>query len=808
MSLRSPHISQHIFTKIVAIFIITYLLIWAISSPIIKYFLKAPLIEQGFILSNESSISFNPFLTKVTIKDFSLTKEGEKTFSLKKLTLQLALHKLIFDKIELQELSIDELFVKITQIEDKLTVAGIAFPQKSTVEPTEKLIDNKAELQPSPYLLILPELKLTQGVIDFFIQGQSHLVDINELLINDVIASQQSQIAQISLKAILDKASLTLGADVNLTQGNGKINSKISLNEYPLNALHHFIEPLNHLSGLLSFNSTQVISISPNGISISTSDTELINKDLVVGIEPYILTLKELNNQVDDFTLELNGEAIKTFAVKAQINLSQANLRGANNQQQLFAFDHLSITDVSTQLNDKSSIDLLSTLSPILKIGAISLDNLMASKNNAIDLPPLVTINQINITQVIAATNNLSIDKINVDTLTSHIIMSKEKTLANLVDLKTANELPQEMPQNTESSVTPLIDEGASTVFNISLKELNFINNNRIDFVDNSVDPIYKRSLFIDEFSLGELSTLEDKKDQETPITLRGRSNEYANFQFNGFIKPFAKTKIYHIKGHLKELSLPDVSTYMKDALAMELKSGQLHTNLDVTLTNDIIDGDVNLVINGLETTAANNHETNTVKDRAGIPINTALGMLKDSDGNITLDVPLSGATSDPKFGISSFIALITKRAVMSATETYLIKTFVPYANIVSVARSAGEFLLKIRFEDLPYQPKQIQPNDLQQEYLDQFIALMKDKTDTQVKLCAISTPSDISQNGGVDITNKDNIKILKELAEKREHAFKAYVIKHGQIDSARLLLCAPQIDSSINGVPRMKLSI
>ncbi|HBY88569.1 MAG TPA: hypothetical protein DEO86_22180, partial [Colwellia sp.] len=100
--------------------------------------------------------------------------------------------------------------------------------------------------------------------------------------------------------------------------------------------------------------------------------------------------------------------------------------------------------------------------------------------------------------------------------------------------------------------------------------------------------------------------------------------------------------------------------------------------------------------------------------DQGALPLNMAMGMLKDGDGNVELDVPLSGSISDPNFGLSSIVTLITKKAIMSATQDYLMTTFVPYANIVSIAITAGEFALKLRFDDLEYQVKQVEPDDHQ----------------------------------------------------------------------------------------------
>jgi hypothetical protein len=178
--------------------------------------------------------------------------------------------------------------------------------------------------------------------------------------------------------------------------------------------------------------------------------------------------------------------------------------------------------------------------------------------------------------------------------------------------------------------------------------------------------------------------------------------------------------------------------------------------------------------------------------------------MLKDGDGNVELDIPLTGSTDDPSFGMSGFISLMVKQATMSAAKEYLMATFVPYANVVNIAMSAGGYLLKVRFNDLEFPVKETQLTDHHSEFLTQFSSLMKDKLDTQLTLCAIATPEDINKPLGAAITDKDEIKQLAKLSEQRLNAFKDYMVKEQGIASARLLLCYPKIDSSIGAKPRI----
>jgi hypothetical protein len=140
----------------------------------------------------------------------------------------------------------------------------------------------------------------------------------------------------------------------------------------------------------------------------------------------------------------------------------------------------------------------------------------------------------------------------------------------------------------------------------------------------------------------------------------------------------------------------------------------------------------------------------------------------------------------------------------MSAAKEYLLTTFVPYANVVNVAMSAGDYLLKVRFNDLAFPIKETQLSDQHTEFLTQFSALMKDKPDTQLTLCAIATPQDINKPMGIEITDKAEIKQLAEMSEKRLDNFKEYMVKQEGVSSSRLLLCSPKIDSSVDAKPRI----
>jgi len=793
---KESFIFSHKWIKVIVItFLALYFIIWAISSPLSKYFIKPILLEKGLSLSTSTSISYNPFLSQLTISDLTLYNNQQKTvLSIEELITRLTLFRLLFDKIVVSKFELNNAYLKIEKTPTQLIIAGIDLTKENSDENKEK--DTKTGSAPFLYQLLLPELIFKQIIIDIDNNEKPHQFNIDKLLISQVQANLQSQQATLYLQSTIDEAALELSMDANFEQGQGEINSQLSINNYPIKKIQRYVSELSELNGSLSFNSKQQITIAPEQLNLHIFNAKLRNNDLLVGYQQQFFSLQELEHSLSDLKLTFSQENITELSGTSQLTLNNADLYHETSSQKLMHFEQLALNDISFHSDG----------TPQVKISSLVIDNIYGSKNEDSDLPSLMTLKQFNISDILISEQQLVVNEITLDSLQSEAILDKEKVLANLITMpvtKAEKDESAEVIKEIDQEINP-----TNADFSISLNGFSLIGENQMSLLDNSVEPIKKRQLFIDTLYLGALSNAKTKQDQQTPFELIGRSNKYAHFDFKGFIQPFAQVPTHHLQGFLKELSLPAVSRYMKQAMQMELKSGQLNTNIDVTLDGDKLNGNVIILLQGLETAIADSNEAGALIDQGALPFNMALGMLKDSHGDVELDVPLSGSTSDPQFGMSSIVTLITQKAIWMATQDYLMTTFVPYANIVSAVMTVGEFALKLRFDDLIYQTTQIAPNEVQQAYLQAFITLMQDKEGTRVNICAISTPADLGIVTNGQVTDKKHISQLKKIAEQREESFKEYIIKHGKIASSRLLLCAPKIDYSDNAQPRIELSI
>ena len=803
-------------TKIfLSIILLVYCLIWLLSPVASRYFINEVLQPMNLTLAEETSIRYNPFLSQLSIKTLTLhphDNNNEKLLSLDKLVIRVRLYQLLFDRLSINEFTLDGLLINISQTGKQTSIAGFVLPvtaKDSANLSTETATEAQAETETVPYILDIPELVIKDVVLVVNLPQGQHQLKINKLMLADIIATTTEQQISLELDAEVDQAPLTLVVEALLKGEQGEISTEITLDSFDLKHLQGFLpEDLILHNGLLSYQSRLKLALSKDKIQADFEDMQLNTQALHIEQTPRQFKLAQQSLNSSELALEIAinntkdnaGNPLTQLRGLAELVLTGAVVYQQNEQEQLMSFADLNINGIALSTFAKK---------PALAIEKIELTQAIFSDDINTELPPLARISSLNINDLNASASGLAINKISLGAFEVDASLNKDKVLENLIPMNQANSAESSSEQTTKQQAETgqtqqTTEETAQTTTNFALaiKEFVLEEQGAISFVDNSVSPAYQRNFVINTLTAGPVNN--QQADIKTQFKLQGRSNKYAKFDVTGFATPFLAEPVYHLEGGINEVNLPGISPYIKDALAYEIQSGQLDLALNVTLTGEIIDGQTDILMRGIELTSADDHQVDSLKDQTAIPFNIALGMLKDSDGNVELEVPLSGNTSSPSFGFTGFLTLLTKQAVMSATKEYLMTTFVPYANVVSITMSAGEYLLKIRFNDLLLSPGETEFVQNNMTFLNEFSALMKDKTDTQVTLCAVATAQDIGLPAGTQEISGSELKMLNELSLNRLNHFKSYMVEQEDIESSRLLLCTPQVDLSAEAKPRL----
>ncbi len=104
-------------------------------------------------------------------------------------------------------------------------------------------------------------------------------------------------------------------------------------------------------------------------------------------------------------------------------------------------------------------------------------------------------------------------------------------------------------------------------------------------------------------------------------------------------------------EGHLKQLDLINFSPYSEYYISSPVTQGWLNYALKIKMTPEWLDSQNKIKIEELEF-----GKKTKEKPQFKVPIRLALYIMKDVNDNITIDMPVSGSTSDPKFKLGKLI--------------------------------------------------------------------------------------------------------------------------------------------------------
>lgn len=853
-------------------FIVIYALIWLLSPTIIRYAINTYGLPKPLYLTDTSSIRYNPFTAHLTISDLAVkADENNTTLKLQSLNAEIHLYQLLSDKIYIAEFSLNGLFIPVIMNESSLNIAGFELmgEEAASVEPEPKDVSGNDDF---PYQVIVPNFNLSDAHIELLYFSHKYDIALDSFSLQNILLSKNEQDIKLNLLSHLNGSPIKLDVDGSLLQQQGVISVELDAKNIELNTLKAFLPPeILTLEGKVSHSSKFNISLkeaetlvnveqllftvdglnlaqenlavavkkqtialqglpkasnlkTDNKVEHSSPLVVTINKEQTsVNLQDVLVTIDELNVQQNNITISIESQkaqtqnltvlipANKVLSVDALINVVIDGVKANTAETEALLADIANISINNIALNYQENT---------VKVTVESVDVAKSefSKKLQQNMPSLASFNDLSINTIEYSPELIAINDITLSGLAANVLLDKDKQLATLVALSspsnnektdttsldsTVVENNVEVANKEMTEVQPTSTEGKQA---FRLGKFTLLDDAKIDFKDTSVTPNYERNVNITHLLLSDVDT--GKPEQELMLDIKGKSDTYASFDIKGRGMPFAEQQKFNLNAKVKELSLPGVSTYIKQALKYEIESGQLDLTIDAGLTGNNINGDIDVLLRGVEFTAADDNERGAITDGFSVPFNVALGMLKDSDGNVELSLPLKGDTSSPSFGLSGLLTLLVKQATMSAAKDYLITTFVPYASVMKVAMAAGEFALKLRINDLIYPATAIELNAEQLEFSRQMSVMLADRDKINVKLCAVATASDLSLTDASQAHLPENIALLSKISQQRVNLFKAHLVEQLNVPSARLLFCKPQIDTSKEAKPRIKFVI
>jgi hypothetical protein len=788
-----------------------YLSVWLFSPWAANYYLDQYLETQGLSLDDETSIRYNPFRSRIEVNSLQINNaDDERISELSFFSVELDLHQLIFDDIYIPQIVIKGLDFSIRKQENDLVVAGISlaqFQNNTPVEVPSEIDDKKSndvnDDEGLAFLnrLVMPTLILEESNVDFYKDQTRHRLKLHNIKINDLFATSRKQTVALSIVGELDGGPIDINMTADLINQQGGVEFDLNISNIDVERFSSFLpKDIDSFIGVLSYKGKHSLKIQGESIVLNVEKGRFSGANVDLGKDDVHLLIGEQEINIDGLSVILEKDTNPKVEGNGSIIIYDVALYNKDKETILAAIKQLTLGSM-TLFNDEQGVQKIT-------VGQIDLVDSFFSDNQADTIPALAKFTLLTIQDIGLSQYGIELGDISLAGLVANVELDENKKLKNLLAISALNNDDATSDADTRS-IDVQTDEvqrnetvKTKSDFYIKLNSFSLANTADLFFIDRSVNPVYRQSIAINKLIAGPFDT--ENPNQESVITLAGTSDRYAKFSFVTTAQPFLEKPSYKVVGNFKEFSLPALSSYIKQAIQYEIESGQLDLDVDVQLVGTAVDGEVQVMLRGIELASVDDFEVSSINDQISVPLNMALGMLKDSGGNVELSLPITGDTRSPSFGLSGFVTLLAKRATMLGARDYLVTTFVPYAQVVNIVVLAGGYALKVRINDLPYNPKDVDLQPEQQEFLQQFAALLKDSDDTQVKLCAIATAKDIGKEAGSDLSSPEDRVRLNEISSQRVSIFKDYMIEEENIPSARLLLCTPQIDSSVGATSRL----
>ncbi|TVV44023.1 DUF748 domain-containing protein [Thalassolituus sp. C2-1] len=279
--------------------------------------------------------------------------------------------------------------------------------------------------------------------------------------------------------------------------------------------------------------------------------------------------------------------------------------------------------------------------------------------------------------------------------------------------------------------------------------------NSGADIRDASVKPAYQGRVQIRELNISEISATlaaSARPELQKPVQVHAvlSLDDYNRIALDTSLTLDSShaPEIYpqgNITLRISQLDMVAFNGYLAQAMGYHLEKGMLNLDVDMDMQQARLGGEARILLRNSSFVPEDEATIKRVSKQISMPVDTALDLLRDDNGNVRLTVPVSGDMSSPDFGSGDITAQLSKLALQSAALHYLKQSLQPYGLLLSIASYAGSELMAIRLDALAFAEGQTELNDEQIPQLEKVAQLMHGKTGLELQVCPFVSAAEAS---------------------------------------------------------------
>jgi uncharacterized protein involved in outer membrane biogenesis len=258
---------------------------------------------------------------------------------------------------------------------------------------------------------------------------------------------------------------------------------------------------------------------------------------------------------------------------------------------------------------------------------------------------------------------SLAINKISFDQPYARFTINEDRS-TNVTDLL--------IPQPT-SKAAPAAAQ--SKPLRIVLGEIN-LKNGSANFADLSLKPDFATAIQQLE---GHIGRIDSSQPKPAAVSIKGKVDRYAPVSIVGNVNPFNPLASLDMAVSFKQVELTTLTPYSGKFAGYRILKGRLNLDLLYKINQGKLNAENKLVLEQLEL-----GEQVDSPDAVDLPVRLAIALLKDTEGKIEIELPVSGDLNNPQFSVMPIIWQTLRNLVLRAASA-------PFKFIAGLVSGADE---------------------------------------------------------------------------------------------------------------------
>lgn len=250
----------------------------------------------------------------------------------------------------------------------------------------------------------------------------------------------------------------------------------------------------------------------------------------------------------------------------------------------------------------------------------------------------------------------LAIDKVTLLQPYARFIINEDRT-TNIDDLL----IPQ--PANAPASAKAKPAGGGSDKpLGIHIGQID-INDGSANFADLTLTPNFATAI---QQLNGQIGTIDNRRPSPAKVDIKGKVDRYAPVTIKGALNPFNPLASLDIATSFKRVELTTLTPYSGKFAGFRIRKGRLNLDLHYLITNGQLKAENKVVVEQLQL-----GEKVDSPDAVDLPIRLAVALLKDTEGKISIELPVAGDLNNTELSVMPIVWQTLRNLVLRAAQAH-----------------------------------------------------------------------------------------------------------------------------------------